>query len=140
MTYASIVVGTDGSATAERAVARAGTLAALDTARVIVVTAYMPGSAGTAADVDSVPADIRFTLTDRVQAEELAERGRKIAKEAGAPKVVVQAISGEPGQRAPRGGQGLRRRPDRRRLEGADERRPLHHGERGLLGGPPRAL
>jgi nucleotide-binding universal stress UspA family protein len=97
MTYASIVVGTDGSATAERAVARAGTLAALDTARVIVVTAYMPGSAGTAGDVDAVPADIRFTLSDRVQAEELAERGRKIAKEAGAAKVVVQAISGEPG-------------------------------------------
>jgi len=96
MAYGSIVVGTDGSATAERAVAHAASLATVDGARVIVVTAYTPGSAGTADAVDVVPEDIRFTLTDRVQAEELAERGRQLAKEGGAPKVVVQAIEGEP--------------------------------------------
>ncbi|MDP1820697.1 MAG: universal stress protein [Acidimicrobiales bacterium] len=96
MTYASIVVGTDGSPTAERAVARAGALSAIDGARVIIVTAYTPGSSDMSAVMDTVPADIRHTLTDRVQAEELAQRGRSIAKEAGAPKVVVQAISGDP--------------------------------------------
>jgi nucleotide-binding universal stress UspA family protein len=98
MAYTSIVVGTDGSATAQKAVAQAAQLAAVDGARVIVVTAYEPGTGAQLADADAVPADIRFTLTDRVQAEELAEKGRGIAKELGAPKVVVQAIAGDPGE------------------------------------------
>ncbi len=97
MTYDSIVVGTDGSATAERAVARAATLAVADKARLIVVSAYMPGGRPAAGvDVDAVPADIRYTLTDRVQTEELAERGRIIAREVGVEKVVVQALEGDP--------------------------------------------
>jgi nucleotide-binding universal stress UspA family protein len=96
MAYGSIVVGTDGSETAERAVGQAAALAVAEGARVVVVTAYTPGAAGTAASVDIVPEDIRFTLTDRVQAEELAERGRQLAKAGGASKVVVQAIAGDP--------------------------------------------
>ena len=96
MAYTSVVVGTDGSRTAERAVARAAELAAADGARLVVVTAFVPtGSA--AADADKVPEDIRFTLTDRVQAEELAARGRELARELGVGKVVVQAIAGDPG-------------------------------------------
>lgn len=95
MAYASIVVGTDGSPTAERAVLHASSMAASEGARVVIVTAYVPK--GTShVDAAGVPDDIRFVLTDRVQAEELAERGRKIAKEAGVAKVVVQAISGDP--------------------------------------------
>lgn len=99
MTYGSIVVGTDGSPTAERAVAQAATLAAADGARLVIVTAYTPGE-GAAHDIDAdtVPADIRFVLTDRVQAEELGTHGRGIAKEAGVPKIVVQATPGEPAE------------------------------------------
>ena len=97
MTYANIVVGTDGSATAERAIVQAATLAAADGARLVIVTAYTPGE-GAAHDIDpdGVPADIRFALTDRVQAEELGVHGREVAKEAGAGKVVVQAVPGDP--------------------------------------------
>jgi nucleotide-binding universal stress UspA family protein len=95
MAYASIVVGTDGSATAERAVQHAASMAAAEKARVVIVTAYMPTGASQA-DAAAVPDDLRYVLTDRVQAEELAERGRKIAKDAGVGKVVVQAISGDP--------------------------------------------
>jgi len=99
MAYKSIVVGTDGSPTAERAVVQAATLAAGDGARLVVVTAYTPGEgAASSIDVDSLPKDIRFTLTDPVQAEELAERGRSLAREAGVPKVVVQATAGDPAQ------------------------------------------
>jgi nucleotide-binding universal stress UspA family protein len=99
MTYSNIVVGTDGSSTAERAVGRAATLASLDGARLVIVTAYTPGE-GAAHDVDAdtVPADIRFMLTDRVQAEELGAKGREVAKAAGAGKVVVQAIAGDPAE------------------------------------------
>ena len=96
MAYASIVVGTDGSPTAERAVAHAASMAVADGARIVVVTAFVPGGAGRIAGAEAVPEDLRFALTDRVQAEERAERGRVIAKEAGVDKVVVQAISGDP--------------------------------------------
>ncbi len=97
MTYRNIVVGTDGSATAERAIAQAATLASSDGARLVIVTAYTPGQgAAHEVDPDIVPADIRFTLTDRVQAEELGSHGREVAKAAGAGKVVVQAIPGDP--------------------------------------------
>ena len=99
MTYGSIVVGTDGSATAERAVSQAATIAAADGARLVIVTAYTPGE-GAAHDIDPdvVPPDIRFMLTDRVQAEELGAHGRELAKAAGAGEVVVQAIPGEPAE------------------------------------------
>jgi nucleotide-binding universal stress UspA family protein len=96
MAYESVVVGTDGSPTAQRAVSQAAQLAAADGARLVIVTAYVPGGSS-AGDMDAVPADIRFTLTDRVQAEELAQRGREVAKEVGVQKVVIQAIAGDPG-------------------------------------------
>jgi len=97
MGYKSIVVGTDGSATAERAVRQAAQLAADEAARLVVVSAYQAsGDRLSVAQSDRVPDDIRFTLTDRAQTEELAERGRAIAREAGVGKVVVQALEGEP--------------------------------------------
>lgn len=99
MTYSNIVVGSDGSVTAERAVVQAASLAAADGARLIIVTAYTPGK-GAAHDVDpdAVPEDIRYMLTDRVQAEELGIKGRAAAKTAGAGKIVVQAIPGDPAE------------------------------------------
>ncbi len=99
MTYRSIVVGSDGSATAERAVAQAASLAAADHARLVIVTAYTHGVGGVHdVDPDSVPSDIRYVLTDRVQAEELGAHGREVAKAAGAERVVVQAVPGEPSE------------------------------------------
>lgn len=99
MTYSSIVVGTDGSETAARAVREAATLASAEGARLVVVTAYEVGqSPAQDLDADRVPQDLRFVLTDRVQAEELAERGRSAAREAGAGSVVVQALAGEPAE------------------------------------------
>jgi len=97
VTYSSIVVGTDGSPSAERAIEQAAALAAADGARLVVVTAYQEGE-GPAHGVpaDEVPEDIRFVLSDRIQAEELAARGRVMAHEAGVGSVVVQAIAGEP--------------------------------------------
>jgi nucleotide-binding universal stress UspA family protein len=98
MTYSSIVVGTDGSQSAGRAVGEAAALAAADGARLVVVTAYREGE-GPVRDVEQeeLPEDIRHVLTDRVQAEELAASGRQAAKDAGVTKVVVQAVAGDPG-------------------------------------------
>lgn len=98
MGYKNIVVGTDGSTTAARAVDHAASIAAADGARVIVVTAFTPGGpgAGSGDKAEGIPDDLRFVLSDRVQAEELAERGRTQLKDAGVGKVVVQAIEGDP--------------------------------------------
>ena len=97
MGYRSIIVGTDGSETAERAVRQAAGLAADEGARLVVVSAYQPsGDRPPSSEVERVPAGLRYTLTDRVQTEELAERGRAIAKEGGVEKVVVQALEGDP--------------------------------------------
>ncbi len=77
MAYDSIVVGTDGSDTAERAVAHAATLA-VGRRRPAGGRQRLHARAGDqppASTPTRVPEDIRFTLTDRVQAEELAERG-----------------------------------------------------------------
>lgn len=99
MAYGSIVVGTDGSDTAGRAVASAAELASADGARLVVVTAYVPDDRASGdVSVDDVPADLRYVLTDRVQAEELAEGGRSVAKAAGVSRVTVQALPGDPSE------------------------------------------
>ena len=96
MSYASIVVGTDGSPTAERAVAHAAALAVAEGSRVVIVTAFQEGTGARIAGADGVPDDLRYALSDAVQAQELAERGRGIVSKAGVSKIVVQAIAGEP--------------------------------------------
>jgi nucleotide-binding universal stress UspA family protein len=96
MTYSSIVVGTDGSETAELAVRHAGQLAKDHAARLVVVTAYEPNDDALVKQSDGVPDDIRWALTDRVQAEEKAVHGRTIAAELGLKGVVAQAIPGSP--------------------------------------------
>ena len=96
MTYSSIVVGTDGSETAELAVQHAGQLAKDHGARLVVVTAYEPRDDALLKESEGVPDDIRWALTDRVQAEEKAVEGRKIAAALGLKGVVAQAIPGSP--------------------------------------------
>jgi nucleotide-binding universal stress UspA family protein len=96
MTYSNIVVGTDGSATAELAVKHAGQLAMDHGARLVIVTAYEPQDDPLVKQTEGVPDDIRWALTDRVQAEEKAVHGRQIANDLGVKGVVAQAIAGSP--------------------------------------------
>ena len=95
MVYRNVVVGTDGSATAEMAVRHAGQLAAAEGARLVVVTAYEPGGDSLARDAQA-PAELRWMLTDRNQAEEKARRGRELAAAEGATGIVAQAVAGSP--------------------------------------------
>lgn len=96
MAYESIVVGTDGSATAELAVRHAGKLAADNGARLVIVTAYEPQGDALLRREEQAPEDIKWALTDRNQAEEKARHGRSLAAEIGATKLVTQAIEGSP--------------------------------------------
>jgi len=96
MAYDSIIVGTDGSATAELAVQHAGHLAATNKARLIIVTAYEPEGDQLVLREEQVPDEIKWALTDRNQAEEKARHGKSLAADAGAMKVVTQAVEGSP--------------------------------------------
>lgn len=93
MAYRTIVVGTDGSDSAVRAVRHAVDLAAADHARLVVVTAFEDHEARSD---DRIPEDVRWMLTDRNEAEEHARRGRELALDGGVTDVVVQALDGEP--------------------------------------------
>jgi nucleotide-binding universal stress UspA family protein len=93
VTYRTVVVGTDGSSSAERAVEQAVELAAADQARLVIVTAFER----TDSEPDEgVPADVRWMATDPNEAERHARHGRHIAAERGVSDVVVQALEGEP--------------------------------------------
>jgi nucleotide-binding universal stress UspA family protein len=62
----------------------------------VVVTAYEPHGDELVAKEAQAPADITWALTDRVQAEELAQKGRALAQAEGATGIVAQAIAGSP--------------------------------------------
>ena len=95
MTYRNVVVGTDGSETAQRAVRQAAALAAQHEARLFIVTAYEP-QGDHLVDHAGAPSELKWMLTDAEQAEEAARGGRAIAAEAGAKTVSVQAVAGSP--------------------------------------------
>jgi nucleotide-binding universal stress UspA family protein len=82
--YATVVVGTDGSATAEQAVRAAAALAAGNAADLVVVAAFGGTVAAGGAPVDEEAAG------------EVARRGEAVAREAGAARVAVRAVPGEP--------------------------------------------
>lgn len=97
--YRTVVVGTDGSETAGRAVEAAAELAKSYGARLVVVTAFTHDEKAETEAVSQrgVPDDLRFTLTDRSQAEDLARTGRAVAKAAGVADVVIATDEGPPG-------------------------------------------
>ena len=96
MTYRQVVVGTDGSASAEDAVRTAAGMAAAFGARLTVVTAFEHHPDAEADLQARAPEEIRWALTDRTQAEEKAQHGRAVAREAGADDVVIATDEGPP--------------------------------------------
>jgi len=97
--YRSIVVGTDGSATAEHAVREAAELAKSFGSRLTIVTAFMPRSEEEVArDQDKVPDDLRWMLTDAAQAEDRAGAGRAVAAHLGLEDVDVRVGRGDPAE------------------------------------------
>lgn len=91
--YENVVVGSDGSATAELAVRSAAEVAAEHGALLVVVTAYKPHG-NEMARQSSVPEDVRWAVTDVNQAEERIRRGLQLAAEAGVNRTVTHAAAG----------------------------------------------
>lgn len=84
MAYATVVVGTDGSAPAGEAVRAAAGLAASDGAELVVVTAY------------GEPATAGGSPGDAGAAGELAREAEAVGREAGVEQVVTRAVPGAP--------------------------------------------
>jgi nucleotide-binding universal stress UspA family protein len=99
MSYRSIVVGTDGSATAQAAVLHAAGLAKAFGASLRVVSAFHPHKADDIAKLQQgVPDDLAWVVTDSGQAEDLARAGVKAAQEAGARDVRTRVEAGDPAE------------------------------------------
>ena len=95
MAYRNVVVGTDGSATAEEAVRHAAHLAKAFGARLTIVTAYAPLPTSPT-DVSEVPEELLWRITSSAAADERAESAQRIAKELGVKDVRRRTSSGDP--------------------------------------------
>jgi len=99
MTWSRILVGTDGTERAGRAVTHAARLAAAVSAELIIVTAY--GSSGTTQAEDGpgtpgAPADLAWTATAAAGAEDVAHRAADSARSAGAADVRTRTVNAAP--------------------------------------------
>ena len=95
MGYRNVVVGTDGSETAQLAVRHAAHLAKAFGARLTIVTAYVPQPVGTV-EAAEVPDDMLWRITDSASADDRAESAQKVAKEIGVMDVRRRTSAGDP--------------------------------------------
>ena len=111
--FRSIVVGTDGSETAGKAVEAAVELAGLTGATLELVSAYEPVPGQRLRDeARQVPADLQWMVNPREDVDAtLAEAAERVAA-AGVECAHLRA-RGRSGRRDPRRRRGARRRPDR---------------------------
>ena len=96
--YRTVVVGTDGSGTSLRAVARAGALAGAAGATLVVVCAYLPidGDDRDLARAQDTLGDEAYQVTGSTPAENTASAAADQARKAGAHDVRAVAVAGSP--------------------------------------------
>jgi len=92
-----IVVGTDGSATAERAVAKATALAKAVGAELVIVTAYN-NRAPSGVAAAGISLDSSWVAAAHSGAESVAEKAGDKARTDGVGTVSHQAVAGEPAE------------------------------------------
>ncbi|MGY1915628.1 universal stress protein [Blastococcus sp. SYSU DS0973] len=96
--YSTVVVGTDGSASSLRAVARAGALVGACGATLVVACAYLPteGDDRELARAQDVLGDEAYQVVGSHPAEETVRTATERAGAAGAAKVRTVAVMGSP--------------------------------------------
>ena len=94
MSYQRIVVGTDGSETASRAVEHAARLAARVGASLIAVTAYDPHPEGLDRDRAGAPEDIKWRITASGLADDHAQDAARLAREVGVNRTTALSEAG----------------------------------------------
>jgi nucleotide-binding universal stress UspA family protein len=92
--YGHVVVGTDGSATAQAAVRHAAQLALLSAARLTIVSAYTR-DAGNPAELTAVT---EWIATDAAGAQDHVVAGQAIARDAGVEHPLGRTEAGEPAE------------------------------------------
>lgn len=98
MPYRTIVVGTDGSETALRAVAEAADLAVATGARLVIVTAY-EGHQHLPPELHlEAPDELRWLLTDASQAADRTAEARRLAAGRGVADIVTLTEEGPAGR------------------------------------------
>jgi nucleotide-binding universal stress UspA family protein len=94
--FSSIVVGTDGSETATKAVRQAAELARAVGAKLELVSAYEPVPAQRLSDERrQAPEDLQWAINPREDVDATLEAAAKVAREAGV-EVAVYARQGDP--------------------------------------------
>jgi nucleotide-binding universal stress UspA family protein len=94
--FSSIVVGTDGSETATKAVRQAAELARAVGAKLELVSAYEPVPAQRLSDERrQAPEDLQWAINPREDVDATLEAAAKVAREAGI-EVAVYARQGDP--------------------------------------------
>ena len=95
--FSSILVGTDGSETAQEAVRQATELAKQVGGRLHIVSAYVPVSQSRLRDESKeVPADIAHTINPREDVEAILASAADAAREQGVEGVDTYAREGDP--------------------------------------------
>lgn len=96
--YRTIVVGTDGSETSLRAVARAGALAGATGATLVIACAYLPddGDSRESSRAGDVLRDEAYQIVGSHPAEDKVRTAAEKAHSAGAKNVKTLAIVGSP--------------------------------------------
>lgn len=93
----SVIVGTDGSDSANQAVRAASTLAAANGARLTIVSAFVPVSGSRVrAEARQAPSDVAFAVNPREDVDALLEAAKRTAAEAGVEHVRTASREGDP--------------------------------------------
>jgi nucleotide-binding universal stress UspA family protein len=95
--FSSIVVGTDGSDTANQAVTEAIQIAKAVGARLEIVSAYEPVSASRLREeAKQAPPDVEWMVNERADVESTLDAAKTRANEAGVENVQTYARQGDP--------------------------------------------
>ncbi len=96
--YTNIVVGTDGSATASKAVRKAADLAVVTSATLVVVSAYRPvPEERLRSERAGAPDDIAYVVNREEDVGGILENAKKMAEARGA-KVVTESVDSGPSE------------------------------------------
>lgn len=95
--YRTIVVGTDGSATATEAVRQAATLTALTGGTLVVVSAFKPVSEERLrTERVSAPDDVAYGISPEEEVDGILDAARQVATDAGVPDVKLIPVDSAP--------------------------------------------
>jgi nucleotide-binding universal stress UspA family protein len=97
--YSTIIVGTDGSQTAGKAVTRAADLAAASSASLLIVSAFRPVPPERLRNEKTgAPEDLSYVVNSREDVDHLLSVARKLAESRGASDVRTEAVDSGPSE------------------------------------------